>query len=54
MKRWVFKLTAEVERTVEVRGESFSEAEANAKDLFHEICDGVVSFPHVYLKPTRD
>ncbi len=42
-KRWIFELTAEVVKTVEVGGWSYSEAEANAKDLVFECCDGVVA-----------
>ncbi len=49
-KRWVFELTAEVVKTVEVGGRSFSEAEANAKDMLFECFDGVVAVRGCALK----
>ncbi len=50
MKRWIFEVTAEVVITVEVGGWSYSEAEASAKDLVFECCDGVVAVRGCALK----
>ncbi len=52
MQRWIFEISAEVALDLEVEAESFSKAEANAKDLLHERRGEfrVLRFTNVYLK----